>query len=400
MMWDQVVKFALDNAPALINAGASLAGGYMSGQGGQASAKAQQDAANQTTALQRQIYMDQRGLASPGYMTGGAASNKLAALFGIAPQDYQAAYAGGNMNMQGGSQMLPNLGAGQPVQGRSGGGGPNAAAALAGTVAGSFLGPIGGAVGGALGGMIRNGGDNWKTVATQAPGGFDYAAYMQQPDLAAEWAKPDIKALFGGNQDAYANWHYNQFGKNEGRTLAPIADKTNMPVGGAQMAGQSGGAMSTPSNPLAEFYDSPYAKLATTISNDQIDQIKGNLGAAGKSISGAAEGRYAKTLAGNTYGAFGDYTNRLADMAGMNQTSSQLASNAAGNYGVNAGNAMMQAGNARANALSSAYQGYGQGLSAAAGSLGDMFKKPGTPTYGQPGYVDPSRAAYPGQGWG
>jgi hypothetical protein len=154
------------------------------------------------------------------------------------------------------------------------------------------------------------------------------------------------------------------------------------------------------SNPLADFYASPYAKLATTISDGQFDQIKGNLGAAGKSISGAAEGRYAKTLAGNTYGAFGDYTNQLANLAGMGQTNSQLASTAAGNYGANAGNAMMQGGNARANALTSAYQGYGQGLSAAAGSLGDFFKKPGTPTYGQPGYVDPSRAAYPGQGWG
>jgi len=400
-MWDQVVKFAVDNAPALINAGASLAGGYLSGQGGQAAANAQQDAANQTTALQRQIYMDQRGLASPGYMTGGAASNKLAALFGIAPQDYQAAYGGGGMNMQGGSQMLPNLGAGQPVQGHTGGGGSNAAAGLIGSVAGSFipgLGPIGSALGGAVGGMIRNGGDDWKTVATQAPGGFNYAAYMQQPDLAAEWAKPDIKALFGGNQDAYANWHYNQFGKNEGRTLAPMTDtKGTMPTGGAQMAGQSGGAMGGASNPLAEFYASPYAKLATTINDQQFDQIKGNLGAAGKSISGAAEGRYAKTLAGNTYGAFGDYTNQLANLAGMGQTNSQLA--AAGNYGANAGNAMMQGGNARANALTSAYQGYGQGLSAAAGSLGDFFKKPGTPTYGQPGYVDPSRAAYPGQGF-
>jgi hypothetical protein len=395
-MWDQITKFALDNAPALINAGASLAGGYMSGQGGQASAKAQQDAANQTTALQRQIYMDQRGLAAPGYMTGGAASNKLAALFGIAPQNYQAAYGGGfsGGGMSGGSQMLPNLGAGQPVQGRSGGGGPNAAAGLAGSVAGTFFGgPIGGAVGGALGGMIRSGGDNWKTVATQAPGGFDYGTYMQQPDLQAEWAKPDIKALFGGNQDAYANWHYNQFGKNEGRTLAPTSDQTNMPGGGAEQ--MQGG----PSNPLAEFYASPYAKLATTISDGQFDQIKGNLGAAGKSISGAAEGRYAKTLAGNTYGAFGDYTNQLSNLAGMGQTNSQLASSAAGNYGANAGNAMMQAGNARANALTSAYQGYGQGLSAAAGSLGDMFKKPGRPTYGQPGYVDPSRAAYPGQGF-
>jgi hypothetical protein len=397
-MWDQIAKFALDNAPALINAGASLAGGYMSGQGGQASAKAQQDAANQTSALQRQIYMDQRGLAAPGYMTGGAASNKLAALFGIAPQNYQAAYGGGfsGGGMSGGSQMLPNLGAGQPVQGRSGGGGPNAAAGAIGSIAGTFFGgPIGSAVGGALGGMIRDGGDNWKTVATQAPGGFDYAAYMQQPDLQAEWAKPDIKALFGGNQDAYANWHYNQFGKNEGRTLAPMADtKGTMPTGGAQQ--MQGGA----SNPLAEFYASPYAKLATTINDQQFDQIKGNLGAAGKSISGAAEGRYAKTLAGNTYGAFGDYTNQLANLAGMNQTSSQLASNAAGNYGVNAGNAMMKAGDARANALSSAYQGYSQAASGVAGAAADYFRKPGKPTYGQPGYVDPSRAAYPGQGWG
>lgn len=399
-MWDQIAKFALDNAPALINAGASLAGGYMSGQGGQASAKAQQDAANQAAALQRQIYMDQRGLAAPGYMTGGAASNKLAALFGIAPQNYQAAYGGGfsGGGMGGGSQMLPNLGAGQAVQGRSGGGGPNAAAGAIGSIAGTFLGgPLGGAVGGALGGMIRSGGDNWKTVATQAPGGFDYGSYMQQPDIAAEWAKPDIKALFGGNQDAYANWHYNQFGKNEGRTLSPTSDQTNMPVGGADQ--MQGGAMGGPSNPLAEFYASPYAKLATTISDGQFDQIKGNLGAAGKSISGAAEGRYAKTLAGNTYGSFQDYTNQLSNLAGMGQTNSQLASTAAGNYGANAGNAMMQAGNARANALTSAYQGYGQGLSAAAGSLGDMFKKPGRPTYGQPGYVDPSRAAYPGQGF-
>jgi hypothetical protein len=372
-MWDQVVKFATDNAGALIGAGASLAGGYLSGQGGQAAAGAQQDAANQTTALQRQIYMDQRGLASPGYMTGGAASNKLAALFGIAPQDYQAAYGGGGMNMQGGSQMLPNLGAGQPVQGHTGGGGSNAAAGLIGSVAGSFipgLGPIGSALGGAVGGMIRNGGDNWQTVATQAPGGFNYAAYMQQPDLAAEWAKPDIKALFGGNQDAYANWHYNQFGKNEGRTLASMTDtKSTMPTGGAQQ--MQGGA----SNPLAEFYASPYAKLATTINDQQFDQIKGNLGAAGKSISGAAEGRYAKTLAGNTYDAFGDYTNQLANLAGMGQTSSQLASNAAGNYGVNAGDSMMQAGNAKANALTSAYKGYGQGISDAVGNVVDYGNK-------------------------
>jgi hypothetical protein len=173
------------------------------------------------------------------------------------------------------------------------------------------------------------------------------------------------------NANDFASYHYANFGQQEGRQLP-----TSQPMQGAGGAQQmQGGAMGGASNPLAEFYNSPYAKLATTISDGQFDQIKGNLGAAGKSISGAAEGRYAKTLAGNTYGAFGDYTNQLANLAGMGQTSSQLASNAAGNYGVNAGNSMMQAGNAKANALSSAYQGIGQGVSGALGTINDYGKQ-------------------------
>jgi hypothetical protein len=274
--------------------------------------------------------MDQRGLAAPGYMTGGAASNKLAALFGIAPQDYQAAYGGGG------------------------------------------------------GGAINGQSDQWSSYLASNPDVMDY------------WkSNAKLREMYPNAND-FASYHYANFGQQEGRQL-PTPEKANMPVGGAeQMQGGAGGA----SNPLAEFYASPYAKLATTISDGQFDQIKGNLGAAGKSISGAAEGRYAKTLAGNTYGAFGDYTNQLSNLAGMGQTSSQLASNAAGNYGVNAGNAMMKAGDARANALSSAYQGYSQAASGVAGAAADYFRKPGKPTYGQPGYVDPSRAAYPGQGWG
>jgi hypothetical protein len=42
---------------------------------------------------------------------------------------------------------------------------------------------------------------------------------------------------------------------------------------------------------------------------------------------------------------------------------------------VNAGNSMMQAGNAKANALSSAYQGYGQAANAALGTINDYGKQ-------------------------
>lgn len=82
----------------IIPAVASLVGGALAGEGGKAAAKAQQSAADQNVALQREVYQDQRALAAPGYLTGGAAANKLANAFGIAPQDYSAALGGGSSN--------------------------------------------------------------------------------------------------------------------------------------------------------------------------------------------------------------------------------------------------------------------------------------------------------------
>ena len=76
----------------IIPAVASLAGGWLAGEGERQSGEAQADAAGQTVALQREVYADQRSLARPGYLTGGSATNALAAISGIGPQDYEAAY--------------------------------------------------------------------------------------------------------------------------------------------------------------------------------------------------------------------------------------------------------------------------------------------------------------------
>ena len=341
---------------ALLNAGSSLLGGYLQGQGAKAAGNAEANAANAATELNRQIYTDQRSLSMPAYQTGGAAANKLAALFGIAPQNYGAAALGGTASN--GNLLSSGLGAGQPVAGHTGGGGPN--------IAGTIL--LGGA-----GGIVRNGGDNWQTVATQAPAGFDYTTYLQQPDLAAEWAKPDIKALFGNNPDAYANWHYNQFGKNEGRTLNPTTGTSTGTGTGTDTT--TGGTMQAASDPLGEFMSSPYNKLATEMSAIDFGKIKGQLGSAGKSISGAGEKRYAKTLAGNRYGAFGDYTNGLRSMAGMNQTATSQIGSAGSTYASNAGNSMMAVGQAKGNALAGAYQGLGDGVAGAIGAVNDYGKK-------------------------
>jgi len=353
----------------IIPAVASLAGGALAGKGGSDASKAEQQAAQQNLQLSRDIYADQRGLARPGYIMGGGAANKLGALFNLAPQNYEAAYNGGMTST--GGLATGGLGAGQPVAGHSGGGGNNA---LAGFAAGGVPGAI-------MGGLIRNGGDNWQTLATEAPAGYDYGTYMQQPDLAAEWGKRGVQSLFGGNRDAYANWHYNKFGKTEGRTLNPMGGNTQtpQPTGGTQLVGQSGQAATM--DPLQEFMDSPYNKLATRATELDFGKIKGQLGAAGKSISGPGEARYAKTLAGNRLGAFDSYTSGLRSLAGMEQTAGSQISSAANQYGLRAGAAITDAGTAKGNALRSRYAGLGQGISGAAGAVGDYFRKPATGTY-------------------
>lgn len=358
----------------IIPAVASLAGGYLSGQGAKAGGDATADAANNATALQKQIYYDQRGLAAPSYLMGGAAANKLAAIYGIAPEDYKKAFMGGNNYglSSTGNMLSANLGAGQPVAGHSGGGGTYGmeGGLAAGMMSSNPLVAIGG---GLLGGLVRKGGDNWTTLATEAPGGFDYAAYMQQPDLAAEWAKPDVQSLFNGNQDAYANWHFNKFGKSEGRTLNPMGgDQSTMPVGGAQQASTGGNAL----NPMQEFTASPYGQMAISgFRGVDTPEINSAFARGGKVLSGAQSIALDERGKNRMGGAFNDYTNGLRAMAGMNQTASSQIGSAASQYGANAGNNMILAGQAKGNALASAYQGIGQGIAGAAGALQSYGQK-------------------------
>ncbi len=364
-----------DIIPLLIDAGGSLAGGYLAGKGGEEAAKAQGDAAQQVAALQRQVYYDTRALARPGYMTGGAATNLLGAQFNIAPQDYTAAYnggGGGSGTASDGSPLLPGYGAGLAVSGHSGGGGPNALAAGLGSAAGTFFGgPIGGAIGGAVGGLIRNGGDNWQTIATQAPGGFDYASYMAAPDVAAEWAKPDVQSLFGGNQDAYANWHYNKFGKAEGRQL----NSTAAPASGTDGTGGTG-TTNALADPMAGFMSSPYGKIATSgFRGVDVPEINGAYARGGKVLSGAQSIALDERGKARLGGAFTDYTNELNNLAGLNQTASSQVGGAASTYGANAGNAITAAGDAKANALASSYKGLTQGVSGAVNALGEFGQK-------------------------
>ena len=323
-MWNLVI-------PAL----ASLAGGWLAGEGERKAGEAQADAANQNAQLQREVYADQRALAAPGYLTGGAASNALAAVFGIGPQDYAAALEGSG---PGGNALAPtNFGAGQPVGGHTGGK------------------------------------DNWTTMATAAPAGYDYDKFWNDnPDLQTDkngWLKADVRALFNNNRNAYLNWFQNQspdrkIGLLDGYQAGPNGVPVKAQAPAAAPGGGSGG--NALADPMAAFNASPYAKIATSgFRGIDVPEINGAYARGGKVLSGAQSKALDERGKARLGGAFTDYTNGLRSLAGMNQTASSQIGSAAGAYGANAGNALANAGIARGNALSSAYKGIGQGVSGA-----------------------------------
>ena len=366
-----------DWLPLLVDAGTSLAGGWLAGQGGVASANANADASQQVVDLQRGIYSDQRALARPGYMTGGAATNALANIYGIAPQDYEAAYSGG-MSSGGMSDEMgyaTNWGAGQPVAGHTGGGGNNALASAAGSVGGSFFGPVGSAVGGALGGLFRNGGDNWKTLATSAPKGYDYDAYFNSDGgLASEWAKADVRSLFNGNRDAFLWWK----AQGSGGKFAPVelaklpSAQTTAPTTGA--GGATGGANAL-ANPMKAFEATPYYDMAVKgFRGVDTPDVSAAYAKGGKVLSGAQSIALDERGKNRLGGAFNDYTNGLRSLADQNQIASSQVSGAAGDYGIKTGSAMSNVGQAKGNALASGYAGLNQGVSGALGALNTFGK--------------------------
>ena len=371
-----------DILPLIVDAGSSILGGWLSGEGERKAADAQGDAANRQLELFRQIYGDQRALAAPGYLTGGAATNALAQIYGLPTQDYTAALNNGGMGGGPANGLSTNWGAGQPVVGHSGGGGANALASLAGTAAGSvFGGPIGGAVGGAIGGLFRKGGDNWTTLATSAPEGFDYNAYFAgDPGLAREWSKADVRSLFNNNRDAYLYWHARGGdGKWNPNTLATLdgyeVGANGLPVqkSAAAAPATSGSSASTP---MQAFQATPYYDIATSgFRGVDVPEVSAAFARGGKQLSGAQSIALDERGKARLGGAFTDYTNGLRSLAGQNQTASSQIGSAAGAYGSSAGTAITNAGIAKGNALSSAYKGIGQGVNGALEALNQYGQK-------------------------
>lgn len=215
-------------------------------------------------------------------------------------------------------------------------------------------------------------------VSNAVSGNADYAQYVRD--------NPDLLAAFEGSGGRYGDigdfgrTHYTSHGQNEpNRNIAAITGEraqgsvsTGVYTGGGRdLTGTSaapgygsGGAnaQSEPStqkyDPLEDFYGSARGRLA--IKGFDQDAMNANAAGAatGRALSGAQWRDLNEINKANSYGAYNDWVNDYANLAGTGQaTANGLAATIQ-----NGGNAQAAAFGAIGQAEANKYAGYGAGL--------------------------------------
>jgi len=196
--------------------------------------------------------------------------------------------------------------------------------------------------------MVPQGAVAGAMAAQGAPGSSSvWANYGQQNPEVVQYFQQNPKALqqFGGNMDRALEYHYNTFGRAEGRQL-PTATQAG---GGMQPGTSTGvGVGSSVDDAYNTFLDSGFSRSMLNTTENDMQQIMGQMGAAGKSVSGSALGALNDRNRRNTSTAFGNYYNALSGISGTGAQIGQQQAGAANQVGANVAGNQMQAGNARA----------------------------------------------------
>lgn len=185
-------------------------------------------------------------------------------------------------------------------------------------------------------------------LSTNAPGGGvsapDWSTYLNSdPALMGEYNK--VASSFGNDPNAYAQWHWQNFGQAEGR---------NLPMLGGASGGAQGGGPNAIQASLESLPGYQFARTQGLKATQNAAAARG-LGVSGAALKGAA--KFATGLADQTYG---DQVNRLQNVATMGQNAAaqtgSLATQNAGTISNNItgiGNAQAAANIATGNAASS-----------------------------------------------
>jgi hypothetical protein len=305
--------------------------------------KAQEGAANQNAALQRQNLLVQLGVSEPTRALGYGAQSDLASLYGYNLPAYQS----------GNQLMNPGPGGSGPIQvnGRAAKGNTLGAADPFGIVGGKADQKFGGTIDPLTGTVNIN---NDPALSAQ------FTEYLRTGNLAAIGGKPikkDQKAwrVFNAIQGLTASgWKYD-----------PKAGNTSPVAGGAPGTPGAAGNMS-------RFFTSPDYQFRL---NEGQRNIGNSFAARGWAASGNALRALTEFNQNTASSEYGNYTDRLLRMAGLGTVGNGQASNAANNYTQGMSNTNQDSADARSSGVWNQYGAITGGLTGVLGALGNRPPK-------------------------
>lgn len=216
---------------------------------------------------------------------------------------------------------------------------------------------------------------------------LDYAGYVNgDPGLAAEWSKPGVQKMFGGDVAKYGEWHAQNYA-HEGRQIP-------MTGGGQPGAGDPTAVPAeTQEEAWAAYEATPWGKIGVMEADKARDDFTSMAGAQGSALSGrtargmaeVAEEAKLRNFSGY-YGALGGVadTGFMADtgIASGGQQFAQTAANVEMARGNNAANLAMAKGQNNANTMNdlAGWIGWGVGNWQTAPPGGSSFKASGSPS--------------------
>jgi hypothetical protein len=167
------------------------------------------------------------------------------------------------------------------------------------------------------------------------PNSTVWSQYLQQNPDVASWANTAASQPYftkGAGKSAdydqngtispneMAQYHYNTYGKSEGRQIGqPGGMQGTGQVGTAQPVGQG----YTPDTAYDAFNNSGFAKSMLETTNADFNNMIGAFGAGGNALSGSAIGALNDRNRRNTSGAFNNYYNALS---GISNTGANIGS--------------------------------------------------------------------------
>lgn len=223
---------------------------------------------------------------------------------------------------------------------------------------------------------------------TDSPSTITIGGVKFDPEWYAK-QRPDVVAAVGSDPNALWS-HYQRFGKNEGTSIvdpnygkvsdADLASRKSDPAFGSLMKDFS--ATDFEKDPGYDFRMSEGQKAL-----ERSAAARGGLvsGRGLKEISRYGQD-YASGEFDKAYNRFqtnrSTKYNQLSNLAGLGQTSANTTSNAAQNYGQNAGDVMTQIGNVRAAGQVGQSNAFTTGLNGITNNLSSMFNGGGSNGFG------------------